>query len=199
MQILKFYTKDQLSVLGNHASLVSVKMSARERYEYIKRLESEIISFSLGIKQFELTNDETSKLALWAASVRNLVHSARSLKSIRHDLIKLVRAEDDGSYKNKNELIKHTKLLYENIDRLLATENNEDIFEKLSNLEKSNETTHDKSVQYIYENYGAHISTPLNVVREIYSSNKALINALKEYQLDIDKITSFENLPQLVR
>mgnify|MGYP001817113139 CR=1 FL=1 len=57
MQILKFSTKDQLSVLGDQASLVPVNMPKRERYEYIKRLESEIISFSLGIKQFELTNE----------------------------------------------------------------------------------------------------------------------------------------------
>ena len=199
MQVLKFSKKDQIYVLGNQTSLVPVSMSITERYEHIKRLESQIISFSSDIKQFELTKEEASKLALWTASVRNLVHSARSLKSTRNDLVKLVRVEDEGSYKNKNELIKNTKLLYVKIISLLADENKEDILEKLSKLEKSNETAHDTSVEYIYKNYSSHISTPLNIVREIYSSNKALINAVKEYELNIEKINTFDDLPELVR
>jgi len=110
-----------------------------------------------------------------------------------------VRVDDDGSYKNKNELIKNTKGLYKNIVNLLSEEDRDSIFEQLANLESSNENAHDKLVEYIYENYGQDISTPLNVVREIYSSNKALINAFKEYRFDIKNLTTFENLPRLVR
>ena len=199
MQILKLSTEDQASILGKHTKLITINMPKQERYEYIKRLESEIISFSLNLKQIELSSEESSKLALWTASVRNLVHSARSLKSIRHDLANLVRIEDEGSYKNKNELIKNTKRLYKNILNLLYEEDRDSIFEQLANLESSNEDAHDKLVEYIYENYGQKISTPLNVVREIYSSNKALINAIKEYKFDIQNITTFDNLPRLVR
>ena len=199
MQTLKISEKDQASILGKHAKLITINMAKRERYEYIKRLESEIISFSLDLKRVELSNEETSNLALWTASVRNLVHSARSLKSVRHDLAKLVRIDDYESYKNKNELIKNTKGLYKNLINLLSEDDEEVIFEQLSNLEGLNENTHDKLVEYIYEKYASDISTPLNIVREIYSSNKALINAFKEYKFDIKNLTTFENLPRLVR
>ncbi|MEJ2115641.1 MAG: Na/Pi symporter, partial [Gammaproteobacteria bacterium] len=199
MQILKISTEDQTSILGKHTDLVSINMPKRERYEYIKRLESEIISFSIDLKRTGLSNEETSNLALWTASVRNLVHSARSLRSIRHDLAKLVRVDDYGSYENKNELIKNTKGLYKNIINLLSEDDKDSIFEQLANLEASNINTHDKLVEYIYDKYAQDISTPLNIVREIFSSNKALINALKEYKFDIKNLTTFENLPRLVR
>lgn len=199
MQGLNISKHNQESILEEYNNLITVTMSKQERYEYIKRLESEIISFCINIKQYELSKEDISKLALWTASVRNLIHSARSLKSIRDDLVKLVRVDDDGSYKNKNILIKKTKGLYKDIISLLSEDDIDCIFEKIAELERLNENTHDKLVEYIYENYGQDISTPLNVIREIYSSNKALINAFKEYKLDIMKITTFDNLPQLVR
>ena len=199
MHILNIPLKDQASILGKYKELVAVGMPKRERYEYIKRLESEIISFSFDLKQVELSGEETSKLALWAASVRNLVHSARSLKSIRHDLANLVRLDDMGSYENKKELIKNTKSLYKNLVDLLSEEDRDSIFEQLAVLENANESMHDHLVEYIYQKYADGISTPLNVVREIYSSNKALINAFKEYKFDIANITTFDNLPRLVR
>ncbi len=199
MQILNISTSEQESILSKHKKLISINMSKGERYEYIKRLESEISSFSIELKQSGLSNEETSKLALWMASVRNLVHSARSLKSIRHDLAELAHVDKDESYKNKNELIMNTKRLYKNIVNLLSEENGDIVFEKLANLESSNEKAHDKLVEYIYDNYGHNISTPLNVVRETYSSNKALINAFKEYKLNIKNLTTFDNLPRMVR
>jgi len=45
MQILKISTEDQASILGKHTKLITINMPKRERYEYIKRLESDIFSF----------------------------------------------------------------------------------------------------------------------------------------------------------
>lgn len=199
MQILQISSDNQASILKKYKHYLTIAMPKNERYEFIKRLESEIINFSLMLKRIDLSKEETSNLALWTASVRNLVHSARSIKSIRHDLATLVRIDDEKSYDNKNELIRKTKSLYKNLIDLLEKENKDIVFEELVNLENLNEDTHDQLVKYIYEKYARNVSTPLNVVREIYSSNKALINALKEYKLDIENLATFENLPMLVR
>jgi len=199
MQILNITTEEQKYILGEYIQILSINMPKQERYEYIKRLESEIILFSLKLKRSELSAKETSKLVLWSACVRNLVHSARSLKCIRHDLVKLARIDDDESYKNKNELIRTTKGYYKDIISILSEENRDRIFDQIAKSESSNEDSHDKLVEYIYNNYSRDISTPLNVVREIYTSNKALISAIKEYKLDLENITTFDNFPKLVR
>lgn len=199
MQVLQLENDLQALILKDYSHYVKTVMSKRERYEFIKRLESEIIAFSLNLNHNELSKEETSNLALWTAAVRNLVHSARSIKSIRHDLANIVRMDDEKSYENRNELIKRTQDLYKSTIKLLSQKDQDAIFEELSDLEHINEQTHDQLVIYVYKTYAQNVSTPLNVMREIYSSNKALINALKEYKLNYENLTTFENLPMLVR
>lgn len=199
MQILQIKDNDQQSILGKYEEYVTISMPKKERYEFIKRLESEIIIFSTKLKQNKLSNEEISNLALYIAAVRNLVHSVRSMKSIRYDLLEIVRVNNEDSYKKKDELIKKTKSLYREIISLLSSENKDYEFEELAQLENINEYMHDKLVEFIYDQYSKDVSTPLNVIREIYSSNKALINAVKEYKLDIEILATFDKLPMMVR
>lgn len=199
MQVLDISESSQISILEQYKKYVSTTMSKRERYEYLKRLESEIIRFSIKVRQNKLSSEEVSSLALYVAAVRNLIHSARAMKSIRYDLSEIVRIEDNESYKNRDELIKKTKSLYREIVILLSSKNEDNTNEELSILEDINEQTHDKLVEYIYDRYSSKVSTPLNVVREIYSSNKALINAVKEYKLNMAKLVTFDNLAMMVR
>ena len=199
MQILKLPENIQDSIVKNFSHYLSIAMPKDERYEFIKHLESEITAFSLNLKRIELTKEEINNLALWTASVRNLVHSARSLKSVRYDLTDIVRIDDEKSYANRSELIAQTQELYKCAVELLSQQNQDTIFEELARLERVNENTHDQLVIYIYKKYARDVSTPLNVMREVYSSNKALINALKEYKLNYENLTTFEHLPMLTR
>jgi phosphate:Na+ symporter len=199
MQILGVSSSYQTDILKNFAHYVSVVMSKTERYEIIKKLESEIISYSATLKNQSLSQDEVSTLLLYTVSARNLGHSVHSIKSIRNDLSELVRADDEHSYENKEELIKTSISLYKKIIYILNSDNANLEIEVLAELEFLNEQTHDKLVGYIYEHYSTDVSTPLNVVREIYSSNKALINSIKEYKLNVDKLSVFESFPILVR
>ena len=83
--------------------------------------------------------------------------------------------------------------------RLIDQEENNTLLADLAELETINESTHDHLVDYIYKQYSKDVSTPLNVIREIYSSNKALINAMKEFKLDMDNLSTFDIVPTLVR
>ena len=199
MQILQVSAQEQNSILKDYSDYVQVIMTKNERYELLKKQETEILKFILSLKQAELSVEERNDLLLWTASMRNLVHSARSIKSIRHDLASIIRIEDSNSFKNRERLIGNSKKLYRKIVKLSSMEVKDVTPEELMALEYENESTHDQLVAYIYKHYSSEISTPLNVVREIYSSNKALINAMKEYKLDIDKLMAFEELPLLVR
>ena len=199
MQILNLSSHEQSSILKDNDKFIQIKMPKKERYIHIKQLESEIITFLIDLKNSSLSKNEMQTLALWTASVRNLVHSALSIKTIRHDLADLVRFDDEGSFENKHELIENTKNLYKNVLETLKTADKYTVISQLAELDSINESTHDKLVKYIYNKYKRDFSTPLNVVRELYSSNKALINSLKEYKLDAEIITTFDNLPSLVR
>ena len=199
MQLLKVNNAYQSNILKNFVHYVPLIMSKTERYEVIKKLESEIIGYSATLKNQTLSQDEVNTLSLWTAAARNLVHSAHSIKSIRNDLSELVRVDDDNSYENKEELVKTSISLYKKIISILNKDNVDLEIEMLAELESLNEQTHDRLVRYIYDHYSIDLSTPLNVVREIYSSNKALINSIKEYKLNIDRLSVFESLPRLVR
>jgi phosphate:Na+ symporter len=199
MQILNMKPDDQVRILKNLTSHIMYEMSKTERYEFIKKLESEIISYSSTLKNQSLSQDDMGTLSLWTASARNLVHSARSMKSIRDDLAELTRVDDVHSYKNKEELVNTSIVLYEKIINILISDNVDLGMGLLAELESVNEKTHDRLVKYIYDHYSMDVSTPLNVVREIYSSNKALINSIKEYKLDVDKLLVLDNFPVLLR
>ena len=199
MQVLNINKDTQNNILERFKEYITTMMPNKERYELIKRLESEIIGFSIKVRQNKLSSEELSSLALYIASVRNLVHSARAMKSIRFDLADLVRVDNEESYRNRDELIKINKGLYTKVINILSSTNKEHTLDQLAQLESINEYTHDKLVVYVYDQYSGEVSTPLNVIREIYSSNKALINAMKEFKLDIEKLVTFEDLATMVR
>lgn len=199
MQMLKIEHNHQMDILENYCKLVPFTMSKIERYEYIKKLESEIIGYSVSLKNQSLSKNELSTLLLSTACTRNLVHSAYSMKSIRDDLEEMIRVNSDSNFDCREELIKASVSLYKKIIYVLKCENINQRIEVLVSLESENENTHDHLVKTIYEHYSKDVSTSLNVVREIYSSNKALINSIKEFKLDINKLSAFDDLPILVR
>lgn len=199
MDVLNVNLDKQQEILKIQNKFSFYDMSIIERYEHIKKLESEIINYtSILIKQ-SLSDDDRKLLFLWTASARNLVHSARSMKTIENDIIELIRIDDSNSYNNKEELVKSSFILYKQVLALINYDNVNNNFDKLKQLDSSNEHTHDRLVKYIYSNYSVNVSTPLNVVREIYSSNKALISSIKEYMLSVDSLNLLDNFPSLIR
>jgi phosphate:Na+ symporter len=199
MQVLDVNAQKQREILNMISKYSLFEMSIPERYEHIKKLESEIINYTSTLIKQSLSDDDRKSLFLWTASARNLVHSARSMKSINEDIIELIRIDDVHSYNNKEELIKSSYSLYKQAIALINSNDMTNKIDKLEQLDSSNEHTHDSLVKYIYSNYSVNVSTPLNVIREIYSSNKALVNALKEYMLSVDKLNQLDNFPALIR
>lgn len=199
MQVIGIKHQMQTSIMNSMGTYITYHMPLKERYELIKNLESEIICYTSTLIKQPLSDKQRERLILWTASARNLVHSARSMKSIKSDIAYLIRVDDLNSYKNSETLTLSSTVLYEEVVSLLTINKNQNQIERLARMDLLNEKTHDDLVKYIYSNYSTKASTPLNVVREIYSSNKALIHSIREYLLNESTLRTLDDFPGLVR
>jgi phosphate:Na+ symporter len=172
-----------------------------DNYYEIKKLHGEMINFYGDLQKQSLTEDESSKLSKIITATGNALYAAKDIKDIELDL---------SNFRKSGK--KTINLLYEffndsnrvmttRFKQMLDSESNETFFEELSKLMIDIQKNYDKLLEMVYDHSNRRhleeeeIATVLNVNRELYSSNKAIILALKDFKLSPVQAAQFENLP----
>lgn len=157
-----------------------------KEYAQLKKLEGEIQHFYASLHSEEQSPEERLRFSLLAGAVRNAMYSAKSIKDIRHNLDELGAAADDSEYRFYTYFEKRQQTFWDFALRRLEEGNAKD-GEFVQNMQMLI-AQHDEFVRQIYDDSSdgtddIQLSTVLNVDRELYSSNKALLNALKDMLL----------------
>jgi phosphate:Na+ symporter len=172
-----------------------------DQYYQIKQLHGEMINFYGNLQKQALTKEESSKLSKIITAIGNALYAAKDIKDIEIDLINFRKSSKStiGSlYEYFNE---SNRAMIERFRQFLDSQSNETYFEELSKLMIDIQKNYDKLLEMIYDHSNRkhleeeEIATVLNVNRELYSSNKAIILALKDHKLSPEQATQFENLP----
>lgn len=169
-------------------------------YASIKHLEGEILTFALALQREPLELRESAKLGQLIPSIRNAVHSSKSIKDIREDL----QSFEDSANDRYNAYAEHfrqaVREFCDSLDPVAHTELEALRFETLVALKNKAEQIHKRLHQHIYDEVARgelsriEISTLLNVNREVYVSNLSLISALADAMLGMEAADEFESI-----
>lgn len=170
-------------------------------YARTKQLEGEILAFTARLQAESLDPEDSERLMRLLRTIREAVHSAKSLKDIRHNL--------DAFHASADEVIDgyldHFRGCMNGFLADLYTlrhENGQAVsFEDLVAAARSVHHRHDELHARIFADIrtGAvrrtDVSSLLNVNREILNSNLALSSALSLFYLDAAQADAFSRLP----
>ena len=172
-----------------------------ECYADVKHLEGEILAHALDLQRQALDAEESSRLGQIIPSIRNAVHSAKSVKDVHHDLHVFRDSVNDRFNAYYHQFREVVREFYESLDTLKDSELPALRFERLVDLKGTSESLHQRMHRRIYDEVErgelsrVEISTLLNVNRELYVSNLSLISALADALLDMESADDFASIP----
>ena len=170
-------------------------------YGDVKQLEGAILEFALSLQRETLEPGESARLGQIIPAIRNAVHSAKSIKDVRHNLAGFRDSANDRYNAYAGHFQKSTREFYETVAELANADLEPLKFEALVGLKTTSEKLHEKLHERIYDEVArsdlsqVEISTLLNVNREMYVSNQSLISALAEMLLSMEAADDFESIP----
>jgi phosphate:Na+ symporter len=188
--------KDRLDV-----AVFRTETSYDASYAEIKQLEGEILSFAIKMQSERLDAEESSRLGQIIPSIRNAVHSAKSIKDTHHDLHIFRQSVNDRFNAFYGKFRTSVERFYFSLNGLKNATTPSHAFELLVDLKSFSESLHAAMHAEIYKEIGdglleeKQISTLLNVNRELYLSNQSLLEAIADAILDMDSARDYESLP----
>jgi phosphate:Na+ symporter len=155
-------------------------------YEKIKKYEAEIALFYAKTQQNELTESESKILSMIILSVRNASLSAKYLKDIFHNLNEIRNSTEEYFPKLYSELVYHQNTFYCHMDTVLELKETFSDEDEIPDLIAKNKDFSNKEIELIYKESAklksaeVEISSVLNMLMEIYNSNRSIIRSLSE-------------------
>lgn len=186
---------------GDQGPSFVAERSYQQGYEFIKRLESEILDFALALQAKNADPEIANRINHLLTAARNAVHSAKATKDIRHDLREFERSVSDYLAEFQDWFKVELGRFYDRFDEVAGLDQADAVAEALLALIRDNDTLHDELHREIQREVvrrqlsDTEISTLFNVNREVYSSNRELILALKDLKLPPRHADEFMGFP----
>ena len=175
-------------------------MSSEELYRRNKKLEGEILSFAVLVQSGPLESAQSERLNRLLSAVRHVVHSAKSLRDIRHNLQEFSDTPQDQIRAYRDHFRGVMTEFYSEIFRLRSESRTIAMPQDFVDLGARNHDWHAHLHHVIYEDIRKEeitsdvISSLLNVNRELLNSNVALVTALQEFWLSEGEAELLEEL-----
>jgi phosphate:Na+ symporter len=171
-----------------------------EKYEFMKQLQGEIQSFYLDLRT-KLEGEQQAELNQLISAVRSSMHSVKSVKDIGTNITNLRNSSKDIKYNFFIHHKKETENLYLELNAFLIQDKKAS-FEELQQLFDSIQNNYSTALNNFYaEAVNApiekiDITTVINFNRELFTSNKAMLMAVKEIILDEKQAEFFNEIPK---
>ena len=175
------------------------KKSIEEKYEFLKQLQGEMQAFYLKLRT-KLNSEQNSELSQLISAARSSMHAVKSVKDIGTNITNLSRSSKDIKYQfflhHKNE----TQHLYIKLNAFLTKEEPTN-FEELEMLFDTVQKNYTTALNTFYTEVqlttveSIDITTVINFNRELFTSNKAMLMAVKDVLLDEKNAQNFNEIP----
>ncbi|RYJ52391.1 hypothetical protein DR871_009200 [Flavobacterium petrolei] len=173
--------------------------SIEEKYEFLKQLQGEMQAFYLKLRT-KLNSEQNSELNQLISAARSSMHAVKSVKDIGANITNLSRSSKDIKYQfflhHKNE----TQQLYDKLNAFL-TKKEPTNFEELKVLFDTIQKNYTTALNTFYTEVqlttieSIDITTVINFNRELFTSNKAMLMAVKDVLLDEKNAQNFNEIP----
>lgn len=174
-------------------------MTPERKYEYLKKLQGELQAFYLRTRPY-LEGEQTARMGQLITAVRSAMHAAKSLTDVESNIHNLQQSSKDIKF---NFFLRHkteTDQLYTRLDELLDRNGHPD-FETLKSLMGMVQREFVDGLNNFYKEAqhapinDLDITTIINFNRELFTSNKAILMAVKDYLLEEKEAEEFNELP----
>jgi phosphate:Na+ symporter len=154
-----------------------------KEYEELKMIEGAILEYITDYPQQEFSEEELQKSSQQIDIVRRILRSSKNLKDIHHNLIDLKSSSNDTLYSAYREIRKNIGSFYDRLEELMDSGNKISAKELDDLIHSNRKWYHDViagCLAALKEDKISEIdsSNLINVYREIYSANKALVRAM---------------------
>jgi phosphate:Na+ symporter len=170
-----------------------------EKYEFLKQLQGELQAFYLALRT-KLQPEQGSELNQLIAAVRSAMHAVKSVKDIGSNITNLRSSSKDIKYNFFLYHKKETEKLYQELNAFISKEK-EASFENLQAVFDTIQNNYTAVLNDFYTNAqntaieNIDITTIINFNRELFTSNKAILMAVKDSLLDEKQAAEFNEIP----
>ena len=170
-----------------------------EKYDFLKQLQGELQLFYLELRP-KLQSEQYSDSNQLISAVRSSMHSVKSVKDIGANISDLRHSSKDIKY---NFFLRHkqeTEALYREFNAIIIGEIPAS-FENLQGIFNEIEANYTRALNNFYlEAQHAplekiDITTVINFNRELFTSNKAMLMAVKDFLLKEKQAQEFNEIP----
>lgn len=170
-----------------------------EKYEFLKQLQGELQSFYLVLRT-KLHDNQFDQLTRLISSVRSSMYSVKSIKDIGTNIINLSHSSKDIKFNFFVRNKKETENLYKLFNAYLWQKEKSSFknFQDLFNTIQNNYTT---ALNNFYKDAqqapieDIDLTTAINFNRELFSSNKAMLIAVKDLLMEKKHLEEFSEIP----
>jgi phosphate:Na+ symporter len=150
-------------------------------YEMLQKYEAEILKFYMKVQQSQLAEPESERLIRLISAARNVSMSAKYLKDVLHNLHQMASAVDEDMFNLRKQIANRQTEFYQSV--LDWLEHDSRLPEDLKKMDEFQELQFKQGTDMIYGLYRDRkqemgISSALNVMREVNSSNECVLRAL---------------------
>ncbi len=173
--------------------------SPEEKYEFLKKLQGELQAFYLELRT-KLQDEQYAQLSQLISAVRSAMHSAKSMNDIGSNITDLRHSATDIKFNFFTHHKKGTEDLYQQLNALMEQKTKAD-FEKLQSIFDTIQDNYSTSLNNFYKEAqdakieDLDITTALNFNRELFTSNKAMLMAVKDFLLEEKEADVFNEIP----
>lgn len=170
-----------------------------EKYEFLKQLQGELQAFYLELRT-KLQSDQQVELNQLISAVRSSMHSVKSVKDIGTNISNLRHSSKDIKYNFFIHHKKDTENLYHQLNVLL-TQGKKESFEELRCIFDAIQNNYSSALNNFYTEAqhapieDIDITTVINFNRELFTSNKAMLMAVKDILLEEKQAENFNGIP----
>lgn len=170
-----------------------------EKYDFLKQLQGELQAFYLELRP-KLRTEQHSEINQLISAVRSSMHAVKSVKDIGSNISNLRHSSKEIKYNFFIHHKKETEALYLQLYAFIIQEKNA-TFEKLQAIFDSIQNNYTSALNNFYtEAQNApiediDITTVINFNRELFTSNKAMLMAIKDFLLQGKQAEYFNEIP----
>ena len=173
--------------------------NAEEKYAFLKQLQGEIQAFYLALRT-KLQDAQYAQLSQLISSVRSAMHSAKSMNDIDSNITNLRHSSKDIKFNFFTHHKKEIENLYLQLNAQMEEKTTPD-FKKLQSIFTVIQDNYSLSLNNFYKEAqnapieNLDITTALNFNRELFTSNKAMLMAVKDFLLKENEANDFNEIP----
>jgi len=174
-----------------------------EKYEHIKHLHGEIHAYYMQLNIETLTPDELERVEQLVSCVRNCMFAAKSMNDSLQDIAQFRNSSNDTKYQMYVDTRQQVRRWCNQLMHFMHEPESKDKFEQIVAQYNELQKGYTENLSKLYKNEAPlneiEISTLINFNRELYSSFKAIMWAVKDYLLTKEQTVYFSELPGFIR